>query len=88
MFVLARLARGKACPPLSHPHTHPLPPSPNQRADVPHNFDPIPPDNFWAAAWHQALAGREKARIKYGPTGGSNFKMENENNKQTKPAVK
>lgn len=38
----------------------PSPPHPRSFPNIPHNFDPIPPDNFWAAAWHQALAGREK----------------------------
>jgi len=38
--------------------THPL------WTNIPHNLDPSPPDNFEAAAWHQALAGKDKGSVK------------------------
>lgn len=38
--------------------------------DIPYIFDPIPPENFWAAAWHQALAAGEEGTTaqRYAPS--------------------
>jgi len=33
------------------------------KINVPHNLEPIPPENFWAAAWHHALAETIKCVI-------------------------